>query len=237
MHVVFRSKAPEILLELLKGPRKMRELVEAVGGSATTIEQRIEELKEAGLVDEEKEKKFPFTRKIMLTSKGEGIARIIEFLRKYYEKIPLKKDKWILLLLHGVGMVKGKTKLQKLIFIMQENLKEHLPDEEYYDFKPYYYGPFSKELLDDAEFLMFQGLIEISEEPVEVDGEEVTMPVYKLTKVGREEARKVREQISERISSQILDDILRKIAYFNRLSAKKLTEIVHKSYPGYVLEK
>jgi len=84
---------------------------------------------------------------------------------------------------------------------------------------------------------MFQGLIEISEEPVEVDGEEVTMPVYKLTKVGEKEAKKVREQISERISSQILDDILRKIAYFNRLSAKKLTEIVHKSYPEYVLEK
>ena len=237
MHVVFRSKAPEILLELLKGPRKMRELVEAVGGSATTIEQRIEELKKAGLIMEEKEKKFPFTRKIMLTSKGEGIAKIIEFLRKYYEKIPLKRDKWILLLLYAVGAVRGKTKLQKLIFLMQEDLKEHLPDEEYYDFKPYHYGPFSREILDDAEFMVFQGLIKVREEHMEVNGEELIMPIYELTEVGKKEAKKILEQLHRKIPSQILNNILRRMTYYNRLTAKKLTEIVHKSYPEYALEK
>jgi len=138
--------------------------------------------------------------------------------------------------LHTAGTVRGKTKLQKLIFLMQEDLRKHLPGEEYYDFKPYYYGPFSKELLDDAELLVLQGLVEIREELVEVNGEEVTMPIYGLTNIGKGEAEKVLRQLHRELPLHVLEAVMKNIAYYNKLSAKKLTEIVHRTYPEYVLQ-
>jgi len=86
-------------------------------------------------------------------------------------------------------------KLQKLIFLTREYLKKYLPNEEYYSFKPYLYGPFSKEVLYDIEFLVLQGFIEIDEEFIEKSDEEISIPVYRLTKAGKEEAKRLYEQL------------------------------------------
>jgi len=67
-----------------------------------------------------------------------------------------------LALLHASGCeIKGKTRLQKLAFLLD---KEELKDDfKAYDFKKYDYGPFSKHLLQDTEWLKREGVVDINE--------------------------------------------------------------------------
>ena len=54
--------------------------------------------------------------------------------------------------------VPTKTHLQKEIFLYEQRLGDIFPDEHYV-FKPGWYGPFSKELSNDLEDLVWSGLV------------------------------------------------------------------------------
>ncbi len=49
--------------------------------------------------------------------------------------------------------VDGITRLQKMLYLLEKsyNIKQYMETD--YDFKPYRFGPYSKELYDDIEFL------------------------------------------------------------------------------------
>lgn len=66
-----------------------------------------------------------------------------------------------LALLYASGRnIKGKTRLQKLAFLLD---KEELGDNfKAYNFKKYDYGPFSKHLLQDTEGLKRDGVVDIN---------------------------------------------------------------------------
>lgn len=66
-----------------------------------------------------------------------------------------------LALLYASGReIKGKTRLQKLAFLLDE---EELGDNfKAYNFKKYDYGPFSKHLLQDTERLNREGVVDIN---------------------------------------------------------------------------
>jgi uncharacterized protein YwgA len=66
-----------------------------------------------------------------------------------------------LALLYASGRnIKGKTRLQKLAFLLDE---EELGDNfKAYNFKKYDYGPFSKHLLQDTEQLKREGVVDIN---------------------------------------------------------------------------
>ncbi|MCD2201252.1 SocA family protein [Halobacterium sp. KA-4] len=60
------------------------------------------------------------------------------------------------------GEIQGKTRLQKLAFLLDE---EELGDQfDAYTYRKYDYGPFSKSLLEDIEDLEEKGLVKISTE-------------------------------------------------------------------------
>jgi len=56
--------------------------------------------------------------------------------------------------------IEGRTRLQKLVFLMQKRLEEAGEDplqSDDYEFIPYDYGPFSKELYDDLDETIARG--------------------------------------------------------------------------------
>ncbi len=82
-------------------------------------------------------------------------------------KIDNRKD-ILLLLLYAPGAtgddaepIDGRTRLMKLLYILHRQLElEHrLGIEKPYSFEAYHYGPFSKDLYDDLEFLANVGLV------------------------------------------------------------------------------
>ena len=77
LEMLFRSRAIDILIALYEKPMSVRELISKVGGSATTIEQRLRELKDVGLIEEKASKSFPFKRELRLTEKGRKLAEML----------------------------------------------------------------------------------------------------------------------------------------------------------------
>jgi uncharacterized protein YwgA len=69
----------------------------------------------------------------------------------------------ILKIAKDLGVSVSATKLQKLVFLIEKELNFNLG----YEFIPYYFGPFSKELQDDVYRLKNLGYVEVKEEAVE----------------------------------------------------------------------
>jgi len=70
-----KPRAVDILISLLDGKKYFSELKDVTGRASTsTIESRIRELREVGLVKDKKEAKFGGRRYIWLTDKGKKVA-------------------------------------------------------------------------------------------------------------------------------------------------------------------
>ena len=203
------------------------ELQREVKGSLSTIEARVEELVEQGLVTAEKMEKWPFRRVLTLTEKGFQMARFLGRLRNILrEELPRGCEKWILALLHALGKIKGSTKLVKLLFLLGKEGKELRP---FYGFNWYKYGPYSNEIIRDARELENLGLIKIEEEIFEVTAQDLEdykiRFSYDLTEVGREIAQSIFEELPEEAKRAILS--LRK---YNRAPLHVLLQYVYSKY-------
>lgn len=78
----------------------------------------------------------------------------------------------LLLLLYSPGAtavenepITGRTRLTKMIFLFQKEWFDlfkkniHLQDQEFYNFFPWNYGPFSKEVYEDLTFFSLRGFV------------------------------------------------------------------------------
>lgn len=85
MKILEKAGSTDILISLLKQKGKMyvTELKKVIGkGSMSTLNMRILELKNQGLIKDEQESKFGGRRYIWLTDKGEKIAYYIVDIEK-----------------------------------------------------------------------------------------------------------------------------------------------------------
>lgn len=116
--------------------------------------------------------------------------------------------------------IEGRTRLQKLVFLMEQELEEDPEaslDSSDYNFIPYDYGPFSKKLYDDLDSLEDSQLIEVEEEDME-DGK--VKYNYRLTDQGRkwvkdqqadssaESARSLAKTLAEKYDEMVLSDLI-----------------------------
>jgi uncharacterized protein len=78
----------------------------------------------------------------------------IEKVQKLTEEAVVDRQKKFLLeFFAGLGEVDGRTKLQKIVFLGQQELGL----KKIFDFNEYYYGPYSEELTDILEQLIRSG--------------------------------------------------------------------------------
>jgi len=82
------------------------------------------------------------------------------------------------------GKIDGRVRLQKTMFLLEK--LEGLPLT--YEFKPHYYGPFSRELERDAELLKLLGYIVETPESL---GEGLIRYSYMLSEKGIERAKEL----------------------------------------------
>lgn len=65
--------------------------------------------------------------------------------------------------------IEGRTRLQKMVFLMQKELEQRDKSGAVgleYEFIPYDYGPFSKELYDDLDAMIDQEFVDDTEKPL-----------------------------------------------------------------------
>lgn len=129
------------------------------------------------------------------------------------------------------GTISGRTRLQKLVFLAQEEFSDALDLSEY-EFYPYHYGPFSKELLNDIEALERAGLV--SERNVDLSrGEKY---IYELEDDGKDELRQFLSTLPRSERQDIEERAKLVETNFNDISVSRLLEYVYNQYESYAEE-
>lgn len=149
--------------------------------------------------------------------------------------------------------VRGRTRLQKMLFLLA---KEHRIDravKEFYKFEPYRFGPFDSRIYDDLEFLENVGLVreeldspEVSlpeaveseeaygdalvQGDIEDSGSQYTEPRYSLTPDG---TQFVEEKIWPSLNSQTREAFLQVKRLYNNAPLAALLRHVYANYSEY----
>jgi uncharacterized protein YwgA len=134
---------------------------------------------------------------------------------------------WILLILKAGGEVCCKTKIMKILFLL-----ERVYGITGVRFEPYSYGPWSKDVEDALRRLVELGLVEERELPKPQDGPEHTglMYLYRLTEKGR----KVVEKIPLKAPKWRLP--YSDVEFFVEWDVRNLMEYIYVNYPEYAVK-
>ncbi len=203
---------------LQEKPTHVRGLREEIGGSPSTIQSRIKQMEEKGIIKKEREENFPYKKILKLTDKGEKITNILNSFKGIERKRKIKtiefeeekeRMKWPLAVLQKWGE-QGNTKMQKIIFLMKKELGIQIP----YNFNPYKHGPFCKDLARDMGKLMTLGLVD----PLESS--------YSLTSEGEELACELLEDLKD---SE--EEALENLEKYDKMGLRRLMNYVYDTYP------
>jgi len=138
--------------------------------------------------------------------------------------------KWIILLLGADNgrPIRGKLMFQKEMFILAYDILQKLgilskeEVERIFNFKPHYYGPYSKKIEDTLNLLQQQGLVKVEKQDDVI--------IYTLTDKGKNEFKKVLDKQG--------DDVIKLIEKLKigseRLGYKGLLKYVYINYPEFI---
>ncbi|RNJ22669.1 DUF4065 domain-containing protein [Halosegnis longus] len=125
--------------------------------------------------------------------------------------------------------IEGRTRLQKMVFLIQQEFEERGEDlPGTYQYEPYDYGPFAKTLYDDIEYLEERDIIDESKETIaEEDGKvkynyELGPRGEEILQEWPEEQVEIVLEVAERIKSD-----------FNDIPLLTLLDHVYSEYPKY----
>ena len=110
------------------------------------------------------------------------------------------------------------VQIQKMFFLIDENIPELINGKKF-DFQPYHYGPFDKEVYLEIDELAKDGFTEIV-----FDGRK---NLYKLTQKGVKKGKKVLSSLDQTASDYIKDVS----NYVRSLSFTELVSSIYKAYP------
>jgi len=144
----------------------------------------------------------------------------------------------LFLLFNYTEEVEGVTKLQKLLFLLQEEseFKEIYENVEI-EFEPYKYGPFSEQIYDEVELLINMGAIKEvdSKNADDIRGPDSSRHAnkrFEVTNRGQTIAREVNATMDDDLQdefSRIMDDYI-------EMPLDDLLEYVYRQYPDYTTE-
>ncbi|GAB3676784.1 type II toxin-antitoxin system antitoxin SocA domain-containing protein [Halopiger thermotolerans] len=143
----------------------------------------------------------------------------------------------VFLSFYEAGDVDGLTKIQKLLFLLEQEseLAEEYPDLSF-DFEAYDYGPFSEQVYDEIELLVNMGALEpvspdydISDYVDSDNSNEFAGKRFRLTEKGQKISRELSEIVDEE-TSQDLSDMME---HYNEMSTDEILEYVYEQYPEY----
>lgn len=126
--------------------------------------------------------------------------------------------------------IEGRTRLQKLVFLMQKRLEETGEDplqSDDYEFIAYDYGPFAKELYDDLDDTIERNMVESEQEPT---GEDKDKYVYEIQDEGNQW---VEDQLSKEEAQCILELAEDIKDEYGDVYLSELIDEVYSRYPKY----
>ena len=126
--------------------------------------------------------------------------------------------------------IDGRTRFQKLIFLMQvEGNLDGLAPTDMYRFEPYDYGPFSSTLYDDLDIHIKRELIDDSKEKLDEE-DDIVKYKYHLEPEGQEF---VEGRLSEGMLEPIINEAKRIVGEYSDMPLPELIDLVYSKYPDY----
>lgn len=126
----------------------------------------------------------------------------------------------ILVIFSLVGRIVGRTKLQKLVYLLK---REQNIDTEL-EFQTYLYGPFSRDLNNKVDGLINSDLLEVSETFTR-SGDKCYE--YSVSKNGMKKGM----DVLDKLPKVQKEKILRHIAKFNLMTPSEIVRYVYETYP------
>ncbi len=218
----------EILAKLYEqNEMSISDLAEAVGVRWETIERIVKQLDEEKYVTAKKMEVFPFEIVVTLTERGRGVASEVALGDRSKLGTP---ERLLSTILYAVGgEVKGATKLEKLVFLLQEEFG--VPLKDFFKYFAYLHGPYSPEVMKSSYVLAYYGYIDIREEVyvLEVEGEkERVLRLFRLTDKGQDFAKELFEKLPEDVKEKLVC-----LKRFNNMTTRQLLDYVYAKYPKF----
>lgn len=140
----------------------------------------------------------------------------------------------VFLLFRYAGTINGVTKLQKLLFLVEQETEffNEYEDVVSFNFAPYKMGPFSENVYTEIQFLREMGAIET--EPMESKfGAEYDASLsnkrFSITPKGM----KIATELEVILEPKYRYELSELIAEYNSMDLGKLLEYVYKEYPEF----
>jgi DNA polymerase len=124
------------------------------------------------------------------------------------------------------GVVGGKTRLQKLVFLVENELKKRGYKPKY-SFRPYLYGPYSRELYTDIEWLRMHEMVDVKTHLCE-NSDFITD--FTITDVGRRRLEDLGNMRIYDFVNEAMDNVFEK---YGNMGIGELVETVHKEFSGF----
>ena len=133
-----------------------------------------------------------------------------------------KKDWTLLALAAANGQPLSPLQLQKILFLLSQNLSSEV-GPHFYHFIPYNYGPFDASVYSDAERLVGEDLVAACTVPGR------TWMEYSATKQGIERAEQLKNEMSP-VAQNYLPAV---VQWTRSLTFTQLLRAIYKAYPQY----
>ena len=148
-------------------------------------------------------------------------------------KLPRQALPLLLLYLDKCSEIIGRTRFQKIMFIVEQEVPEIKKYfSENYNWSPYHYGPFSDKLLGDLAWLDYWGFIEIDDSSLDIDSESPST-IYKITDKGKKFVEKKILPVLPKELIIRLEEIKKK---YRKINLIDLVKYVYEKYPDYTIK-
>jgi DNA-binding PadR family transcriptional regulator len=141
----------------------------------------------------------------------------------------------VFILFHHAKSIHGVTKLQKLLFLIEEETEffEEYKDDLAFEFTAHKMGPFSKHVYEEIRFL--QQLNAIETEPMEdkTEGEDdLTNKIFRITPKGE----KIAVELANQLEPEHKQELAELTEKYNDMELRELLRYVYTEYPSFTTE-
>lgn len=144
----------------------------------------------------------------------------------------------VFILFYFAEQVRGVTKLQKLLFLVEQETEffEEYGDDVAFNFAPYKMGPFSDEVYSELEFLLQLSAIESEpmDTPASIGQSDSALgnKEFRITSKGE----KIAAQLTDVLEPEYETELEELVAEYNSMGLRELLRYVYSEYPDYAVE-
>lgn len=143
----------------------------------------------------------------------------------------------VFILFHYAGSVRGVTRVQKLLFLVEQETEffQEYESEIAFNFAPYKMGPFSQGVYKELQFMLHMDAletVEMEDAPGPTLSGELSNKEFRITSKGR----KIASQLAELLEPKYQQEVQTIVEEHNNQPLRELLRYVHTEYPGYTEE-